>query len=268
MNNLFGYQGKTVVVTGVASGMGEATARLLVDLGADVYALDVKDVSVPVKKFIKTDLGKKEEIEAAVAQVPEKIDSLFNCAGLPGPPFNEFETTLVNFVGHRHLTELIIPRLSSGASIGIISSLGGKGWKSNMEAVQELLDTEGFESGKAWLEANPDKNWGYAFSKQCLIVYTKDLAGKLAPQKIRVNCINPTTTETPMMAHFEESSGKEFIWNYFRPPCDEYAKPEHMAEPLVFLNSRMAGFVSGQDLDVDYGLWGMVEIGQKDSFVG
>jgi NAD(P)-dependent dehydrogenase (short-subunit alcohol dehydrogenase family) len=50
MKDVLGYQGKQVVITGAASGMGAAAAQLLVDLGAQVYALDISDVKVPVKK--------------------------------------------------------------------------------------------------------------------------------------------------------------------------------------------------------------------------
>ena len=60
MKNLFGYEGKTVVVTGAASGMGKATAELLVELGANVYALDWAEVKVDgIVKYIHTDLSKK-----------------------------------------------------------------------------------------------------------------------------------------------------------------------------------------------------------------
>ena len=50
MNDVLGYQDRNVVITGAASGMGQAAAQLLVDLGANVYALDIAEVSVPVAK--------------------------------------------------------------------------------------------------------------------------------------------------------------------------------------------------------------------------
>ena len=49
MKDILGYEGKTVVITGAASGMGAAAASLLVDLGASVYALDISEVTAPVK---------------------------------------------------------------------------------------------------------------------------------------------------------------------------------------------------------------------------
>ena len=114
MRELFGYKGKRVVVTGAASGMGQATALLLVELGAEVYALDVADVRAAVRQSFKTDLSREESIDAAVSRLPERVDSLFNCAGLPGPPATNVQVGLVNFVGHKHLTEALLPRIPDG----------------------------------------------------------------------------------------------------------------------------------------------------------
>lgn len=267
--DLLGYEGKRTVITGSASGMGQAAAQLLVDLGAEVYALDVKETAVPVTKSIQTDLKDKESINAAIKQIPGDIHSLFECAGIPGfPTFSNFDTTMVNFVGHRYLAESLIPRMKEGGAIAIISSFGGMGWKKNMETVKELMETDGFDEAKAWLEANEERNTGYILSKQCLIFYTHARAGDLAKRNIRINCIGPIATDTPMIRHFEELTSKEFMREYFCAPCDRYATPQEMAEPLVFLNSNMARFVSGQNLLVDYGYWGEVEAGQREYLVG
>ncbi len=61
LKNAFGYEGKTCVVTGAASGMGKATTEILVGLGAKVYALDLNECTVPgIEKHIATNLSKKE----------------------------------------------------------------------------------------------------------------------------------------------------------------------------------------------------------------
>ncbi|MDO8671711.1 MAG: SDR family NAD(P)-dependent oxidoreductase, partial [Dehalococcoidia bacterium] len=128
MKDFLGYAGKRVIVDGAASGMGQAAANVLVDLGAEVYALDWKRVTVPgIKQYIQCDLRDKASIDAALAQVPGKVDSLFCCAGLPGKPFPEFDVFMVNFVGHRHLIESMIPRMNEGSAISIISSVAGLG---------------------------------------------------------------------------------------------------------------------------------------------
>ena len=262
------YKGNRVIFTGASSGIGKAAAQIIVDLGADVYSLGTRGISVPGTKFIQIDLKDKASIDAAIAQIPDDVHSVFNCAGLPGPPFSNFDTTLVNFVGHRHLTENLLPKMSKGSAIANVASLAGMGWRSNLETVRELVSTRNFDEAKEWLMANEDRNMGYLFSKQCLIYYTYHHASTFAKDEIRINCLSPITTMTPMYKHFEESNSKEFLWDYFRAPCDRFATPEEVAEPLVFLNSNLARFVSGQNLAVDYGYWGDVESGQRQSLVG
>ncbi|MDD5704121.1 MAG: coniferyl-alcohol dehydrogenase [Dehalococcoidales bacterium] len=254
MKDLLDYDGKTVVVTGAAGiGMGGTAAAILVELGANVYALDVKEITASVKKYIKTDLGKKEEIEAAVKQIPAEIDCLFNCAGLPGRPFPNFDTTLVNFIGHRHLTELLIPRIKPGGAIAIITSMAGRGWQSRFEIIKELLAITDWDQSYAWLEAHEDVNDGYKFSKECLIAYTKWRALELAERSIRINCINPGPTATPMYTdYFDKFVPKERLKDS-QGLVGRDARPEEMAKPLLFLNSNMASYISGVDLCVDYG---------------
>ena len=60
LKKLFGYEGKTVVITGSASGMSKSATELLLKLGAKVYAIDIKSIDLPVEKAFKADLSKKE----------------------------------------------------------------------------------------------------------------------------------------------------------------------------------------------------------------
>ena len=63
IKELFGFEGKNVVITGAASGMGKAACELLIELGANVYAADLNPIDLPVKKAFQANLGEKEEIE-------------------------------------------------------------------------------------------------------------------------------------------------------------------------------------------------------------
>lgn len=267
MTDILGYGGQRVVITGCATGMGAAAAKLLCDLGAEVHALDVKPVGAPVKQYLETDLSKRESIDAAVGQIPGEVDALFNCAGLPGPPFSNLDTTLVNFVGLRHLTEALLPRIPSGGAVAHITSVAGMGYRKNLENVTALLDTPGFDEGRAWLEANPEANMGYLFSKQCIIAYTKRQAGPLAEREVRMNCISPAPTDTPMMKDFLSAIPKEFMDEHFRAPVGRNATSEEMAEPLVFLNSRAARFISGVNLFIDHGYEAQVDSGQRQGLL-
>jgi NAD(P)-dependent dehydrogenase (short-subunit alcohol dehydrogenase family) len=247
--------------------MGEAAARLLVELGAEVHALDVKPVKVGVAQAIGTNLAEKGSIDAAVAQLPKRVDVLLNCAGLPGPPFSNLETMLVNFVGLRHLTEALVPRLPEGGAIASITSVAGMGWRKNLQAVQALVATPDFDAGCAWCEANPDKANGYLFSKQCIIYWTKKRAGELVGRKVRINCLSPAPTATPMLPAFHQQAGKEMIDQHFQAPIGRDATSEEMAEPLVFLGSRMARFVSGQNLFVDFAYEAQIDAGMRPALL-
>src|SRR6201991_2290402 len=109
MSDILGYKGKRVIVSGCFSGMGEACARILLDLGAEVHGFDYKDSALPLASFNKVDLRDPASIEAGVAAVGGKVDALFNCAGLPGGAFPALEAMKVNFIGTRHLTETVLP---------------------------------------------------------------------------------------------------------------------------------------------------------------
>lgn len=263
MRDILGYAGKTVVVSGAATGMGAAAARTLVELGAEVFALDVKPVDAPVREARTVDLRDPASIDAAVAALPARVDRLFHCAGLPGPPFSNLDTMLVNFVGLRHLSEALIPRIPEGGAIAAITSVAGMGFRKNLEAVQGLCDTRDFAEGRAWCEAHPKQANGYLFSKQCIIWYTMRRAVELVERGIRMNCLSPSPTDTPMLSAFHAQASKEFIETHFLAPIGRNALPEEMAEPLILLNSDAARFVSGVNLFVDYGYVAAVETGAR-----
>ena len=95
MDDVLGYKDKRVVVTGSASGMGEATAQILVDIDAEVIGLDVKPTSVSVAKSLEVDLLRPDSIQAAIEAIGGPIDAIFSVAGLPGPPFFPITPTVL-----------------------------------------------------------------------------------------------------------------------------------------------------------------------------
>ena len=263
MKDILGYQGKTVVITGAATGMGAAAAETLVELGAEVHAVDIADVKAPVKQAIRCNLMDEASIDAALGQLPARVDRLFNCAGVPGGErFPGVDTMVVNFVGLRAFTEGLAPRIADGGSITSISSVAGMGWQKNLENVKALTGTESFSEGRAWCDAHADQSH-YLFSKQCIIYYTKLLAVRLVQREIRVNAILPAPTDTPMVPDFHAQAGQEFLEEHFLAPVGRYATAAEMAGPLILLGSDAAGFVSGQNLFVDFGYEAAVDTGAK-----
>ena len=265
MSDILGYKGKRVIVSGCFSGMGEATAKILLDLGAEVHGLDFKPCALPLASFNQIDLRDPATIEAGVAAIGGKIDALFNCAGLPGggafPPLDTFK---VNFIGTRHLTECVIPLMGPGSAIISIASTGGLGWSRRIPVHMGLMQTQGFAGAVAWAEANMDQvAEGYAFSKEAVIVWTQFMGAQLIKRGIRINCSLPSPTQTPMMASFHATAGKAVV-DAAAEPLGRYTTPAEQAGPLVLMCSDLAGVVTGVVLPVDGGFMGGLTTGQVD----
>ena len=266
MDDVLGYQGKRVVVTGSASGMGEATAQILVELGAEVIGLDVKPTSVAVAKSIEVDLRDPHSIAASVEAIGSPIDSLFSVAGLPGPPFSDLDTVLVNFVGCKQLIEALIPAMPRGSAIACVASTAGLGWQESIGELMPLVSARGFASGKAWCEANPKMlgaAGGYVLSKKALNIWVAWRAATLLPEGIRLNCTNPGPTDTGMMPAFEAAAGADVI-NRFVGPSGRRSTSVEQGWPLVFLNSPRSSYIAGEALHTDNGFTGAMVTGQID----
>ena len=87
MKELFGYKNKNVLVTGAFSGMGKAAARLLSELGANVYAVCRRngrhsELDFPVKKILYADLGIKDDLDQLAEEVPDNLFAVFFCHGI------------------------------------------------------------------------------------------------------------------------------------------------------------------------------------------
>ena len=190
---------------------------------------------------------------------------------MPSPPFALEYTLLINISALRYLTEGLVPRIGEGGAIASIASTAGMGWKTNLERVREFLALDnGFDAATAWLESNaravPD---GYGFSKQCIIVYTMSMAKQLAAQGVRINCIAPSPTDSGFMQKLKgEGQIPEEAVALFLPSNGRYATGEEMGQALVLLNSRLAGFISGHNMPVDFGYCAEILMGQRDDLLG
>ncbi len=264
MSDILGYAGKRVIVSGCFSGMGEATAQLLLDQGAEVHGFDYKPCALPLASFNTVDLRDPDSIETGVAAVGGKVDALFNCAGLPNGAFDPLDIMKVNYIGTRHMTDCVVKLMGEGGAIVSIASTGGLGWSRRIPVHMELIATRGFVAALAWSEAHMDQvAEGYAFSKEAVIVWTQFMGASLIKRGIRINCTLPSPTQTPMMAQFEATSGTTVI-EAATQPMGRRTTAMEQAGPLVLINSNAASVVNGVVLPVDGGFMGGVITGQVD----
>jgi len=259
MANLFSYEGKRVVVSGGGgAGMGAAAVEGLAELGAEIHVIDLKDPPVPVASHQVVDLRDPAATTAAIDNIGGTINALFNCAGLPGPPnFTDVDTFLVNFCAPRQLAEACAKYMPAGSAIASISSTAGAAYLMNIAKWMPLAMTPDFASAKAWCESHPEEILaGYAPSKEALIVWTMWAAKAYAERGIRLNCISPGPTDTPMMPDFEEGAkgmGLEGIIDQMAQGLGRRSSPAEQGWPMIFLNSDAASYISGENLNTDGG---------------
>lgn len=265
LKKLFGYENKNVVITGAASGMAKSATELLLELGANVYAIDINPIDLAVKQKWQADLSSKDVLDNIIKELPEHIDALFLCHGIAEFPDNKLKVQLVNFYGQKYLADNLLSKINENGSITFISSVGGFGWEENYQTCVELINEPTWLDAMKWYENHPEKyQSAYVFAKQCLESYVtyKCMDPSFIARKIRLNAINPGDTITGLTDDFNKSTGngdmnkgEEIIKNIFLSSWNGYpASPEQMGYPLVVVGSQICSYMSGQLIYLDYGL--------------
>ena len=264
MNDIFSFAGKRVAIMGCFSGTGEACARQLVAMGAEVHGADIKPSPVEgLASFTQVDLKDPASIEAAVKSIGGELDALFNVSGLP-QTFPAQDVVLVNFVGIRHWTEAWIPHMKKGGAIATVSSLAGLGWTQRQPVLREFMAITDFDKAREWIAAHPDDvTDGYSFSKECINTWTQLRGVELVAQDVRINCTMPSPINTPMLNDFKQVAG-DAVLSAFSKAKGRHSTPEEQAWPLILLNSGAAAFINGVCLPVDAGLAGGLTMGVLD----
>ena len=254
IDELWRYDGRRAVVTGCASGIGEHVVRQLAELGADVVGLDKRRPAFEINHFHEVDLADPPSIDRAVASIGGRVDALFNVAGVSSGIGNPPLVVTINFLGLRHVTEALIPKMAAGSSIVSVSSLAAAAYREHMRAVAPLLNTATMQEGIDWCYSHPDElaGGGYQLSKEAIILYTMRSATLLGARGIRINCTGPGVTETPILDQLRTAYGQGFL-DDIPKPLGRVAGPAEQASVLLFLNSRAASYISGQVVWVDGG---------------
>ncbi|HUS55608.1 MAG TPA: SDR family oxidoreductase [Thermohalobaculum sp.] len=231
-----------VLVTGAASGIGQALSNALIAAGSSVVGLDCAAMA-PAPNFhpIVADLTDPQAIDAAVAAafaaVPE-IDALVNCAGIyPVTPMLELPLDEWNHVLDINLRA---PFLLTQALARRWVAAGTKAAVVNIASTSAVLARPG--------------TLHYAASKAGLIQMTRGMALELAPHCIRVNAVAPGVIATErVMAHATGAGAAEHTTKLARVPAGRVGKPQEVVEATRWLLSPAAAYCVGSVLTLDGG---------------
>ncbi len=240
-------EGKTALVTGAAGTMGLATTRLLLDDGARVAMVDLsgarmRDAARGLSgeiMFVEADIRDAAAVSAAHTHIAEKfgaVDILVNNAGILSN--NKIEATSdeewrrvlgVNLDGAFYWSRAVLPAMKTrkwGRIINV-SSLAAK--------------TGGLTAGTA-----------YSVSKGAMSALTFSLARESAAFGVTVNAISPAYVKTPMVT--EGLSEAQRVALLATIPVGRFCEPEEFAHVVRFLASPLAGFITGEVVDINGGL--------------
>ena len=249
----FDYTGKRVIVTGGATGVGAALLDLLAELGAPaVTVLDLKEPSGPHETFLQTDLSDRAAVDAAAARIEGPIDALFNNAGVADtlPAETVFR---VNVLAPIHLTKALLPQVVDGGAVAVTASIAGMAWKERMAAIQELLALDDWDAMFEWFDGRELGVDTYSFTKEVMQVWTMRFAATARAAGVRINSVCPSPIDTPLMGDFRKTIGDAGLDFTIQHAGGRMCSPREVASALAFLNSPAAAFVSGQNMNVDFG---------------
>ncbi len=265
-----------MVITGTATGIGAATLDLLLRHQATVHALDVAyppavddgNNGLPGPTCHHCDIGQQDSIDRVVGQLPERIDVVMNCAGVPnGGRFDTDAVMAINWFGLRHLTELLLSRMPPGSSVVHVASTAGRDWMSRVELHRQLMAAGDFEAGRTWLAEGDNRERcgdGYVVSKEAVQYYTLWRSVQLLPRRIRMNSVCPGITATGLVEDFRRGMGNELI-DYAAAVAGRFAHPSEMAPAMLFLaDETSSSYLNGVNLNIDRGTAAARQTDQAD----
>lgn len=243
------------VVTGAASGIGAAVARVLKDRDFRITAIDLADPGRLADRWIAQDL---DDPECPLPRIDGPVDALVNAAGLPPRQGLQAKVLRVNFLALRRVTQTLLPRMASGGSIVNVASKAGAKWRENIHQVRRLMAFPDDADLTEFVAAERiDYVRAYDLSKESVIVWTKASTGSLIDRDLRMNCVSPAAVDTPILGDFTRAFGERATRGI--EMTRRAGTPEEVAEVIAFLVEPASGWVRGCNIETDGGLTAMLE---------
>jgi len=265
MSHPFDYSNKRVVLTGAYSGVGAALLDVLAELGGpEVIALDIKQPEGPTSRFIETNMGNADSVANAIDAIEGPIDVLFNNAGIAATHAVE-DVMAVNWLGLRQLSEGLLPQIKEDGSIANTASIAGGQWPGHLQEVLECIAIEDRGELFGWCTEHKELvGDGYAFSKECVQVYTMKSARHTLAKNVRTNSVCPAPIDTPLLPDFNKTMTEKTMNWTIDQIGGTIATPRDIAMTLAFLGSDASRYVNGVNLNVDMGFSAFMTTGQLD----
>lgn len=235
------FEGRSVLVTGGAGGIGGSVVRGLAAEGAELTIVDRDERGAELAaqlgaRFIAADLADPVAAVASVAAAVDRLDGLVNVAGIaeerrfPELGIEDWEGVMrVNAAAPLLLIQALAGRIADGGSVVNVTSLEEQvpvGMVGPMTPV-------------------------YVASKAALASLARSLAPVLGARRIRINSVAPGIVDTPLAASVRELGEP---WTAAQTPLGRWARPEEIADVVLFLLSDETPYVTGTSVMVDGGL--------------
>ena len=234
----------TAIVTGAGSGIGLEVAKALAEKGAMVYGFDLNQGQMsPHAKFIKCDIGDAQSVISAFEEFKKSsstLDILINNAGIGSLTTVEHESDEVwqrvlniNVIGTARVSKLAIPLLRNSKHAAIVNTAS-------------IAATDGLPNRAA-----------YSASKGAVLTLTLAMATDHLRDGIRVNAVNPATTDTPWikkLLDLADDANAARVALEARQPMGRLISPAEIANAILFLASPLQTSITGTTLSIDGGM--------------
>ncbi|KAL8714883.1 MAG: hypothetical protein Q9220_001396 [cf. Caloplaca sp. 1 TL-2023] len=257
VSKMASFDGKVVIITGAASGIGRATAQLLASRGAAISIADVQTdaltaTSDEIKKVVPdakvlakvVNVASAQEVDAWTQETVSqfgKIDGAANLAGIAG---KQTGNTKIEDVEEAEFDQIISVNLK-----GVFNCLKAELKHMNEQGSGSIVNATSIAGIRGYPRAI-----GYCASKHAVVGMTMTAAGEYGDKNIRCNAIAPGPIDTPMMGGL--TSGKPGVSDMSkgiisRVPMKRYGTAEEVAKLIAFLLSDESSFISGGVMTID-----------------